>query len=189
MHLKNTYAPARRGFNRRQMLRILRWPFLGAGLACAAVNLAVGGKAWSVIAGWGLYMVWSNVFALDMVDYNRVSQGVKMTLQVCLLLLGIDVLLAPGWAAFVLPIVGFGAVTALAALFFSDLRKQTANVMQLLLPTAAVLAACVIYGWSKDVWPWPVIVLTAVSSALIFACMAVFGTSLLESLRKYFHLK
>lgn len=189
MHIEIIYAPARRGFDRRQMLRIWRWPFLGLAFACAVVNLAVGGKAWSLVAIWGLYMVWSNLFALNMVDYNRMSQGVKMTLQILLELLLIDLLLAPGWALFVVPIVAFGAMIALGALFFSDFRRQKANVMALLAPALPLGILGAVGSWIWKLWSWPMVVFCAVTLGLSLACIAALGSRLPASLKKYFHLK
>lgn len=189
MITKNTYAAARRGFDRRRMLRIWRWPFLGSGFACAVVNLSVGGKAWSIVVLWALYMLWADVFALNMVGYNRVSQCVKISVQVSVLLFLIEVCLASGWAFFVLPIVGFSALLLTAVLFFSDMRRQRANVMPMLLLAAVLLGISTVWGWLLQAWSWPMIVMAAVSFATVAACMAAMGSTLLLNLKKYFHLK
>lgn len=189
MTYKNTYAPARRGFDRRRMLRVWRWPFLGAGFASTVVNLAVGGPAWCLVVLWCLIMVWTDVFALNMVEYNRVSQCVKISVQISVLLFLIDVCLAPGWAFFVLPIVGFAALAVTAALFFSDLRRQRANAMPMLLLTAVLLLISAVGSWIWDRWSWPMIVMASTAFGLMAASSAALGSDLLRALRKYFHLK
>lgn len=189
MNIKITYASAKKGFDRKQMLKIWRWPFLAAAICPVIVNLCVGGKAWSVISLWGVYMLWSNVFALNIVGYNRIRQSVKVTIQTGILLLLIEWLLAPIWADFVLPIVGFGALTLAATLFFSDLRRQKANVMPMLVFAVVLMVISALLGWLHSGWIWPVIVMAAVSFSLILACAAIRGRALLRDFEKYFELK
>ena len=189
MTYKNTYAPAQRGFDRKRMLRIWRWPFLTAGFVCAVVNMAVGGPAWCLVVLWSLLMVWTDVFSVNMVEYNRVSQCVKISVQVSVLLFLIDVCLAPGWAFFVLPLVGFAAVAVAAVLFFSDLRRQRANVMPMFLLTAVLLLVSAVGSWIWDRWSWPMIVMAATSFGVMAACSAALGGGLLRAIGKYFHLK
>ena len=189
MHIENTYAAPKRRFDRKRMLHIWRWPFLAAGFTCAVVNLAVGGKAWSLVVLWCLYCLWTNVFSLNMVDYNRVSQCVKMSVQVSILLFLIEVCLASGWAYFVLPIVGFGALITAGVLFFSDLRKQKSNVMPMLLLALTLLGICTVGGWFWETWSWPMIVMAAVSFALVAVVFVTRGGGLLADFRKYFHFK
>ena len=52
--------------------------FLVSGVVCSIVNIAVGGKAWSVIAIWGMYMVWTLVLKQPLVERNLISQGVRL---------------------------------------------------------------------------------------------------------------
>ena len=75
MEVKVTYPHVeRRKKGRRKMLQILKWPFIVGALASIIVNICVGGKAWSAIVVAGEIALWKLVFALDLVEYNRISQ-------------------------------------------------------------------------------------------------------------------
>jgi hypothetical protein len=50
-----------------------KWTFLFAGFICAVVNLSTGGKAWSIIVIWSMWLVWTQLVSPDMVEYNRIS--------------------------------------------------------------------------------------------------------------------
>ena len=134
-------------------------------------------------------MVWSNVIAPDMVGYNRLSQAVKLLLQSAVMLVLVDVFLVPGKLFFVLPMVGFGGLTVLAVLFFSDMRRQQQNVMPLILLSLALLISDVVGTFVQKAWPWTAIVLGAVSFALLVACVAVLGKLVWTGIKKHFHLK
>lgn len=189
MKIKNTYPADQKVFSRSRMTKILRWPFLAAAFACIVVNVCVGGKAWSAVVCWGLYGAWNNVIALDMVGYNRLEQSVKGFMQLCVLLLLIDVCLAPGKLQLVFPILAFSVLIVLAALFFSDLRRQKRNVMPMLLLSLGLLILCTVGAWIWDAWHWTVIVLASVSFTLTMVCIAVLGEALVKEARKYFHLR
>ena len=61
MEIKNVYPPLKRKLNRRRKLRTAcGWCFLAAAAACVIVNICVGGKAWSAVALWALWMIWVN---------------------------------------------------------------------------------------------------------------------------------
>ena len=108
MKLKITYPqPERRRLRRRRLLEILRWPFLFAALVCPALNLVTGGSAWSIVVLISLYTVWTLVLSPDLVEYNRISQFIKLIVCCCALLISVDLFLAPGWAVEVVPIVCF----------------------------------------------------------------------------------
>lgn len=189
MKIEITYPASGKSFDRRRLVRAARWPFLGAGAACCMLNLFLGGPVWSAVAVWGLIMVWTNVIALAMVDYNRLSQSVKLFLQSCVMLILVDVCLVPGKLFFVLPMVGFGGLTVLAVLFFSDMRRQQQNVMPLILLSVSLLCADLVGALVQKTWPWTSIVLGAVSVVLLVSIAAVLGKLLWTGLKKYFHLK
>ena len=86
--------PPKRRIQRHQLICAARWPFLAAAVACPVVNLCLGGSAWSLVALWGLWMLWGDLVAPTMVEYNRVSQFTKVLAQCCGLLLLIDLILA-----------------------------------------------------------------------------------------------
>ena len=72
--------PPKRRIQRHQLICAARWPFLAAAIACPVVNLCLGGSAWSLVALWGLWMLWGDLVAPTMVEKN--SPAEKAGLQV-----------------------------------------------------------------------------------------------------------
>ena len=102
MHVKQTYPSVKKGSkNRRRMLSILRWPFLFVSIAAIAVNIAVEGPLWGVIAVLTLYVVWRLILSPDLVEYNRMSQSIKIVTWASILLALIDILIVHSFALFV----------------------------------------------------------------------------------------
>lgn len=163
--------------------------FLAAAVVCPVVNLVLRGPAWSVIVLWSLYMVWSLCLRPPLVDRNLINLGVRFAVMTVILLILIDRLLAPGWAAFVVPLVAYAALIALAALFFVNVSKQRQNVMPLVLLIFAVLIGSGIALFAFSVTSWPMIVLVCVSAALLAATVFTLRMRLFSELRKRFHLK
>lgn len=164
-----------------------RWTFLITAYASLAANLCAGGKAWSVVVLWSLWFLWAFLFSPDLVEYNRISQTSKFLAYSCVLLVCIDVLLSPGWAAFVVPLICFGGLLVIAVLFFSDLEKQRRNSMPMLwLIFASILSILASFlGWPET--SWPMLALGATAFGLLLLCVAVLGNSLLVELKKRFH--
>ena len=92
MDIKITYpSPKKQRVRREAFLAIAKWPMIAATIICPVINFLVGGKAWSVIVLMGLYMVWTLAFSIDLVEYNRISQCIKYTFQICIMIVLIDV--------------------------------------------------------------------------------------------------
>ena len=163
--------------------------FLAAALVCPVVNIVLGGPAWSVIVLWSLYMVWTLCLRLPLVERNLINLGVRFAVMTVVLLILIDRLLAPGWAEFVVPLVVYGALLALAALFFVNVSKQRQNVMPLVLLTFAVLVGSGVALFAFSLTSWPMIVLACVSAALLTATVFTLRIRLFSEIRKRFHLK
>ena len=191
MKVEVTYPPvSKRNFQRRRLLDIIKWPFLLAAYACPIINIAVGGNAWSVIVLAGLYMVWRLVFSIDLVEYNRISQFIKLIYSIMFMMGMIDVFLAPGWAIEVLPIVCFCALAVAAVLFFTDFSRQRRNMLPMLgfivisfFGAVAGLAAAGGRG------RWAFIVLGSLAAALFVACAIALGADFLRELKRRFHMK
>lgn len=125
MNVKVTYPPVPRGkLQRKDVIRLARWPFGLAALVTVFVNLATGGPAWSLIALWSYAMIWSFAIAPDLVEYNRISQWIRLITCACLLLFMIDWLFPTGWSIRVVPIVCFSGLIVAGVLFFTDLRAS-----------------------------------------------------------------
>lgn len=130
MEIKNVYPPLKRKLNRRRKLRTAcGWCFLAAAAACVIVNICVGGKAWSAVALWALWMIWSTLLTPVLVENNLISQSARLLINTCILLILIDLTISSGWAAFVIPIVCYGMLIAIGIIFFLNVSKQRQNMM------------------------------------------------------------
>ena len=138
----------------------------------------------------GLWMLWGDLVAPTMVEYNRVSQFTKVLAQCCGLLLLIDLILAPGRIRNLLPIVCFAGLTVAAVLFFTDFSRQKQNIIPLmLLCLVAFLSAgvCLLVPGVES--QWGLIVLAALSFGLFVVCAVCLGGGFFRGLHKYFHVK
>ena len=175
---------------KRKLIKAAGLVLLSAAVICPIVNIAVGGKAWSLIVLLGLYMVWTLVLSPDLVEYNRISQFIKLLLCSCLMLILIELFLAPGWAGVVVPIVGFGGLIVCAALFFSDMERQRQNMLPMLsLIFLSALGSAAGLLWLKPEIRWPLAVMGLLSLALLIACAAALGRGFLIEFQKRFHIK
>lgn len=163
--------------------------FLAASVICTVVNIILGGVAWSVIAMWGMLMVWKLVLKTPLVERNLISQGVKLAVMTVILLILIDRLIYPGWAAFVVPIVGYAALIVLAILFFVNVSKQRHNVMPLIILTTLVVVGSTIALFVLSERSWPMIVLAVTAAVLLVATVFTLKTRLISELVKRFHIK
>ncbi len=191
MNVKITYPTVEKHrLQRNKFLKILRWPYLAATIACPIVNYYTGGKAWSIIALMGMYMVWKLVLSPDLVEYNRLSQTIKLFLSSCVLLALIDYFLVPGWAILVVPIVGFGGLAVAGTLLFSDLERQKQNFLPLLFMIILAMIGSVI-GLSlwHEASRWALIVMGCSAVALLIACCIAMGTDFIRELKRRFHVK
>lgn len=191
MKIEPAYPPiSRRGFQRRRLVKTVRWPVLLAAYTCPVVNLCIGGKAWSVIVLMALYMLWTLVLSPDLVEYNRISQPIKLITCSCVLLALIDQLLAPGWAILVVPLVCFAGLLVSSILFFTDLQRQKQNMLpMLLLAVMALLGAAV----GLSVWHgegrWTLAVMGSFSLALLITCVLILGREFTRELHRRFHTR
>ncbi len=191
MDIKITYpAVTKKKLQRRKFLKIIRWPMIVAAIACPVVNIAVGGKAWSVIALMGMYMAWKLLLSPDLVEYNRLSQFIKLLTCSCLLQTLIEILIIPGWALTVVPIVTFGGLTVSGILFFTDMERQKQNMQPLLFLTILSLIASPvglsIWSWEGN---WALAAMGGTALLLLLSCAIVLGGDFLRELKRRFHIK
>ena len=191
MHVKQTYPSVKKGSkNRRQMLAILRWPFLSAAAACIIVNLAVSGPWWGVIAVLMLYIVWTLILSPDLIEYNRMSQSIKIVAWVSILLALIDILLVHSFALFVIPIVCFSGLVVCIVLFFTDLRRQKHNMLPLILfEVVSMIGSGVVLCVWNDPNNWPYIVLLSLSVLSFLSKVIVLGRDFKIELERRFHIQ
>ena len=122
MKIKITYPKVSPKIIKHQrLINFMKWPLLIAVVICPIINLITGGKAWSLVVLMSIYMAWDLVISRDLVEYNRISQFVKLITLTSLLLITIDVFLAPGWALEAVPILIFSGLIVTSVLFFTDI--------------------------------------------------------------------
>lgn len=188
MEINNTYPPLPPRLHRRRRLRtVCGWCFLAAGAACIITNLCIGGKAWSAVAVWALWMIWSTLLTPVLVENNLISRSTRLLINTCVLLVLIDLTVSSGWAAFVIPIVCYGMLIAIGLIFFLNISKQRQNMMPMLWVVAGALVAAIsaIFGFSLD--SWPMIALAAIAAVILIATMVILRSQFFAELKKRFH--
>lgn len=191
MHVEITYPSVQRRTGlRHRLLNALRWPFILSAIACVIVNLCVGGPWWCVVAVAAMYMVWKLGLSTDLVEYNRISQTIKITIAASVLLTLIDILLVPGWAKMVVPLVCLGGLVLAVALFFTNLETQTHNMMPLILYilATAVGSALGLWLWHDGV-VWQFLALGGASIAALAALIIILRQEFLREMKRRFHIK
>lgn len=134
MEIKITYPYIEKNsLIRRRLLEAIEWLVLLAAFVCPIINIAVGGKVWSIIVLMSLYMIHSLILSPDLVEYNRISQFIKFLICLCILLVLIDVFLYPGWAAFATSVICCCGLIVSGTLFFTDFQRQKKNMFPILL--------------------------------------------------------
>lgn len=180
----------KKSLHRKKLIRAGKWLCFVAACACPTVNLCTGGKAWSLIVLMSLYMVWKMILSPDLVEYNRISQFIKLIVYSGILLILIDVFLAPGWAIEVVPIVCFCGLAVSGVLFFTDLERQKQNMQPMLL---LIILSLIGSGVGLPVWQeesrWALAVMGMVALVLLIACIATLGSDFLRELKRRFHVK
>lgn len=133
MKIKITYPKVSPKIIKHQrLINFMKWPLLIAVVICPIINLITGGKAWSLVVLMSIYMAWDLVISRDLVEYNRISQFVKLITLTSLLLITIDVFLTPGWALEAVPILIFSGLIVTSVLFFTDIERQKQNIFPFL---------------------------------------------------------
>ena len=167
---------------------ILSYVIIAAAYACPIINICVGGKAWSVVVLWGLLSLWTVCLNRPLVEFNRISKTANALLYAAVMMVLIEIFLVSGWAELVMPIVCFGMLIIMGVLFFSDLRRQTQNIMPMLWAAAGSLVAFICAWIVMPKLTWPVIVMGAVAAALFIASGIALKGGLLLELKKRFHM-
>jgi len=176
-------------FQRHNLINWARWPFLFAAYICPIINLATGGPAWSVIVVWALWIVWSFSLSPELVEINRISLFVKFLADAAVLMILIDVLLAPGWAVEVVPIVCFTGLTITGTLLFTDIERQKQNMMPMLMLIVVSIASSItgLIIWRQEDNKWALAVMGAFAFALLVAGVSVLGSDFIRELKRRFH--
>lgn len=191
MKINVTYPlPKGKSYTRRRLLKVLKWPFILSSIACVIVNICVGKPYWSCIVIVSLLALWKLVFSLDLVEYNRISQVIKSTFYVVILITLINFLIVPIWTLGVLCIICFSALILAGVLFLTDIKRQKQNMLPMFFFIIVTMIASVIGFMNSDSSNlWTVIVMASLSFVLLLVCIFVLRADFIRELKKGFHIK
>ena len=191
MKIKITYPKVSpKIINHQRLINFMKWPLLIAVVICPIINLITGGKAWSLVVLMSIYMVWDLVISRDLVEYNRISQFVKLITLTSLLLITIDVFLAPGWALDAVPILIFSGLIVTSVLFFTDIEKQKQNIFPFLfLILLSIFSSIIGLSFYHEKDSWPLIVMGAVALFLLITLSITLKENIINELKKGFSVK
>ena len=191
MKIKITYPKVSPKIIKHQrLINFMKWPLLIAVVICPIINLINGGKAWSLVVLMSIYMAWDLVISRDLVEYNRISQFVKIITLTSLLLITIDVFLAPGWALEAVPILIFSGLIVTSVLFFTDIERQKQNIFPFLfLILLSIISSIVGLSFYHEKDSWPLTVMGAVALFLLITLTITLKENIINELKKGFSVK
>ena len=191
MKIKITYPKVSPKIIKHQrLINFMKWPLLIAVVICPIINLITGGKAWSLVVLMSIYMAWDLVISRDLVEYNRISQFVKLITLTSLLLITIDVFLAPGWALEAVPILIFSGLIVTSVLFFTDIERQKQNIFPFLfLILLSIISSIVGLSFYHEKDSWPLTVMGAVALFLLITLSITLKENIIHELKKGFSVK
>lgn len=191
MKIKITYPKVSPKIIKHQrLINFMKWPLLIAVVICPIINLINGGKAWSLVVLMSIYMTWDLVISRDLVEYNRISQFVKLITLTSLLLITIDVFLAPGWALEAVPILIFSGLIVTSVLFFTDIERQKQNIFPFLfLILLSIFSSIIGLSFYHEKDSWPLTVMGAVALFLLITLSITLKENIINELKKGFSVK
>ncbi len=191
MKIKITYPKVSPKIIKHQrLINFMKWPLLIAVVICPIINLITGGKAWSLVVLMSIYMAWDLVISRDLVEYNRISQFVKLITLTSLLLITIDVFLTPGWALEAVPILIFSGLIVTSVLFFTDIERQKQNIFPFLfLILLSIFSSIIGLSFYHEKDSWPLTVMGAVALFLLITLTITLKENIINELKKGFSVK
>ena len=191
MKIKITYPKVSPKIIKHQrLINFMKWPLLIAVVICPIINLITGGKAWSLVVLMSIYMAWDLVISRDLVEYNRISQFVKLITLTSLLLITIDVFLAPGWALDTVPILIFSGLIVTSVLFFTDIERQKQNIFPFLfLILLSIISSIIGLSFYHEKDSWPLTVMGVVALFLLITLSITLKENIISELKKGFSVK
>lgn len=191
MKIKITYPKVSPKIIKHQrLINFMKWPLLIAVIICPIINLIIGGKAWSLVVLMSIYMAWDLVISRDLVEYNRISQFVKLITLTSLLLITIDVFLAPGWALDTVPILIFSGLIVTSVLFFTDIERQKQNIFPFLfLILLSIISSIIGLSFYHEKDSWPLTVMGVVALFLLITLTITLKENIINELKKGFSVK
>lgn len=191
MKIKITYPKVSPKIIKHQrLINFMKWPLLIAVVICPIINLITEGKAWSLVVLMSIYMAWDLVISRDLVEYNRISQFVKLITLTSLLLITIDVFLAPGWALEAVPILIFSGLIVTSVLFFTDIERQKQNIFPFLfLILLSIFSSIIGLSFYHEKDSWPLTVMGVVALFLLITLSITLKENMINELKKGFSVK
>ncbi len=191
MKIKITYPKVSPKIIKHQrLINFMKWPLLIAVVICPIINLITGGKAWSLVVLMSIYMAWDLVISRDLVEYNRISQFVKLITLTSLLLITIDVFLTPGWALEAVPILIFSGLIVTSVLFFTDIERQKQNIFPFLfLILLSIFSSIIGLSFYHEKDSWPLTVMGVVALFLLITLSITLKENIINELKKGFSVK
>ena len=191
MKIKITYPKVSPKIIKHQkLINVMKWPLLIAVVICPIINLITGGKAWSLVVLMSIYMAWDLVISRDLVEYNRISQFVKLITLTSLLLITIDVFLSPGWALEAVPILIFSGLIVTSVLFFTDIERQKQNIFPFLfLILLSIFSSIIGLSFYHEKDSWPLTVMGVVALFLLITLTITLKENIINELKKGFSVK
>lgn len=191
MKIKITYPKVSPKIIKHQrLINFMKWPLLIAVVICPIINLITGGKAWSLVVLMSIYMAWDLVISRDLVEYNRISQFVKLITLTSLLLITIDIFLSPGWALDTVPILIFSGLIVTSVLFFTDIERQKQNIFPFLfLILLSIFSSIVGLSFYHEKDSWPLTVMDIVALFLLITLSITLKENIINELKKGFSVK
>lgn len=191
MKIKITYPKVSPKIIKHQrLINFMKWPLLITVVICPIINLITGGKAWSLVVLMSIYMAWDLVISRDLVEYNRISQFVKLITLTSLLLITIDVFLAPGWALEAVPILIFSGLIVTSVLFFTDIERQKQNIFPFLfLILLSIFSSIIGLSFYHEKDSWPLTVMGVVALFLLITLSITLKENIINELKKGFSVK
>ena len=191
MKIKITYPKVSPKIIKHQrLINFMKWPLLIAVVICPIINLITGGKAWSLVVLMSIYIAWDLVISRDLVEYNRISQFVKLITLTSLLLITIDIFLAPGWALEAVPILIFSGLIVTSVLFFTDIERQKQNIFPFLfLILLSIFSSIVGLSFYHEKDSWPLTVMGVVALFLLITLTITLKENIINELKKGFSVK
>lgn len=191
MKIKITYPKVSPKIIKHQrLINFMKWPLLIAVVICPIINLITDGKAWNLVVLMSIYMAWDLVISRDLVEYNRISQFVKLITLTSLLLITIDVFLTPGWALEAVPILIFSGLIVTSVLFFTDIERQKQNIFPFLfLILLSIFSSIIGLSFYHEKDSWPLTVMGVVALFLLITLTITLKENIINELKKGFSVK
>ncbi len=191
MKIKEIYPKVpKKKIRRAEVIKVLRWPLVLAGLFCLAIDMLDKTLSWSLIASVSIYIVWTFFISPDMVEVNGISIMIKAAAWVCALFFTIDKAVTWKGSGDVISIVCSSAMIVTFILFASDKSNRRSNMFPMMLLCLVSLSFSIPSFLSRagaGKWFYGV---SGIIAALVFiTSLIILGGSFFSELKKRFHTK